>query len=436
MGNAGGGRSILKLIALLATVSLASCAGSSLEQTPLPVSSAQATMQAPQSAPGGAASEPSNDDSTDDAQAPISNPRERTAAPAEGSAAKPAVRYACAQPAAAGRRECDAILRPDAGASRASAPACNRTAPYCASDLQTAYDLTQAAKSGGKGATVAVVDAYGYPEAAGDLAVYRKNMGLPACGVSNGCLRIVNQSGRANGLPKFNADSNDDWRAEAALDLDMISATCPNCKIILVQTNSNKSSDLSIGNNAAAALGALTIVNSYGGKEENASAAGYRQSARAVIASAGAGPGSRGPCAYAAVVCVGGTSLLPTSSGRGWIERAWGNGGGCSALVTKPKWQHAKSCKTRAVVDISAVADPATGVAVYQSPAGWQEMGGTGIGTAIVAALFALGPASARANAPLWIWRHGPTSAYHHVAGSSGYDAATGWGTPNGTGGF
>jgi hypothetical protein len=74
-------------------------------------------------------------------------------------------------------------------------------------------------------------------------------------------------------------------------------------------------------------------------------------------------------------------------------------------------------------------------VAVYESAdGGWQQMGGTGTGAAIVAALFALGPSSARANAAQWIWRHG--AAYRRVNGRPGYDLATGWGTPNGIEGF
>jgi hypothetical protein len=410
------------------------CVGSSLEQTPLPVEP-QTASQTPTSVSPPADASP---DAALDDDAPVSRRDEPSAAPTRLSAATTvAVRNACRQPALAGHRACDAIVRVDAGGSLAIG-SCNRTAPYCASALQAAYGLAQAARSGGKGAIVGIVVAYGYSKAASDLAVYRKTMGLPSCGTSNGCLRIVNQSGRARELPKPNADSSDDWRAEAALDLDMISAICPNCKIVLVQANSNKSSDLAAGVNAAVASGAIAVGNSYSAKEENGSDAAYRHPGRAIIASAGnGGAESRAPCSYAAVVCVGGTTLLAGSAGRGWNERAWRDGGsGCSAYVAKPSWQHVKVCRTRAEVDVSAVADPATGVAVYESPGGWQAMGGTSVGTAIVAALFALGPSAGRANPPQWIWRHGGGSAYHQVAAASGYDGPTGWGSPNGTGGF
>jgi hypothetical protein len=264
-------------------------------------------------------------------------------------------------------------------------------------------------------------------------------MGLTTCGVSNGCLKIVNQSGHTGPLPKPSSDSSDDWRAEEALDLDVVSAICPNCKIVLVEANSNRNADLATSVNAAVSLGAVAVVNSYSGREDGSGYGAYQRAGRAITASAGYGTGASAPCSFGGVVCVGGTSLFAGSAPRGWAERSWsGAAGGCSAYVAKPSWQHLKSCKSRSTVDLSAVADPATGVAVYDSESGgWQEMGGTGVGAAIVAALFALGPNSARSNAPQWIWRHAGSGAYHHVGnGKSGYDGATGWGTPNGVGGF
>lgn len=429
----------MRLFALILAVSLAGCMSSSLEQTPLPVE------QPPSTTAQGPVSHASTDDEASDAtaddEAPVSETGKPSAAPTQRTSTNKTaeIRYACLQPAASGHRECDAIVQTGAPAPRVSrGGGCNKTIPYCASDLQSAYGLAQAARSGGKGAIVGIVDAYGYPSAASDLAVYRKSMGLSSCG--SGCLRIVNQRGRASQLPKPNADSRDDWRLEQALDLDMVSAICPNCRIVLVQANTNKNADLDAAVNAAAALGASAIVNSYGGKEENGRDAAYQHAGRAITAGAGdGGLGARTPCSYSTVVCVGGTSLVASSSGRGWTERVWrDSGSGCSVYVAKPAWQHVKGCKMRSEVDVSVVADPATGVAVYESAAGgWQQMGGTGVGSAIVAALFALGSSAARANAPQWIWRHSVSGAYHHVgSASSGYDASGGWGTPNGVGGF
>ncbi len=407
---------------------------SSLQQTPLPIEQpSTATAQGPASR---ASPDETSDASADD-QASASETGEPSTPPTQPSKTKTAgARSACAHPAPDGRRECDAIVQ-SAAPRVARGGSCNRTVPYCASDLQSAYGLTQAARNGGKGSIVGIVDAYGYPGAASDLAVYRRTMGLPSCGA--GCLKIVNQSGRASQLPKPNADPRDDWQLEEALDLDMVSAICPNCRIVLVQANSNKNADLAAAVNAAAALGASAIGNSYSGREENTRDSAYQHAGRAITASAGnGGSGPRAPCSYAAIVCVGGTSLVVASSGRGWTERAWRDtGSGCSSYVAKPAWQHIKTCKTRSEVDVSAVADPGTGVAVYESASGgWQQMGGTGVGAAIVAAVFALGPRGGRVNAPQWIWRHGNGGAYHRVSGSSGYDASTGWGTPNGIGGF
>jgi len=442
MGYTQRSRRILRALAIVAIVAIAGCTGGSMEQSPLPVepqTAAPASHAAQSDAPDASPDAPDpGEDASGDA-APVSGTHVPSAAPSLRSSSAPkGPRYACRQPALAGRRACDAIV---AGATvQRSASGCDRSVPYCASDLQAAYGLSQAARNGGKGATLAIVDAYGYPSAANDLAVYRRSMGLADCAPASGCLKVVNQRGRANPLPKANADSADDWRAEEALDLGMVSAICPNCRIVLVQANTNKSSDLAASANTAAALGAIAIVNAYGGKEESGSGSAYRHSGVAITASAGGdGGGPRTPCSYSGVVCVGGTSLSATASGRGWSERGWRSAAsGCSALVAKPSWQHASRCKTRAFPDLSAVADPASGVAVYESPGGgWLQMGGTSAGSAIVAALFALGPAVSRTNAPQWIWRRGASGAYHRAADAkNGYDGTTGWGTPNGTGGF
>jgi hypothetical protein len=222
----------------------------------------------------------------------------------------------------------------------------------------------------------------------------------------------------------------------------MLSAICPKCSILLVETNGDKSADLAAGVNAAAARGALAIANPYSGAEENATDRAYNHPRRAIVASAGnAGIGAVQPCSYASVVCVGGTSLLPA-----WQARAWSaTGSGCSADVAKPQWQRDSGCAMRSEADIAAVADPQTGVAFYESPGGWQEAGGASVGTSIITALFALAPSAARVNAPRWIWQHGGSSLYRDVTEGSngecaayylchagkGYDGPTGWGTPS-----
>jgi len=381
---------MLSLIAAIAVAGLAGCASSGLQGMAVPSQPSDEQAPASNASPDQSDAADSSDDTAPVSEAPkaASTPRQRTASSAPNkptNAASPtastqtASRYVCRHPAQSGRRECDAIVVAHVS------PSCDRTAPYCASDLQAAYGLVRAARTNGKGVTVAIVDAYGYPGLSSDVGVYRKRMGLPQCSAANHCLRVVNQLGRATPLPKPNGDSADDWRPQQALDLDMVSALCPNCRIVLVQANSNKDADLGAGVNAAAALGAVAIVNSYGGNEANGADSAYRRGRRAIAASAGNdGLGAKLPCMYAEVICVGGTTLR--AAGGSWTEEAWHKTPGSA---------------------IAAVADPKTGVAFYESAGGgWQQAGGNGVSTPIVAALFALGPSSARTNAPAWISHH------------------------------
>jgi hypothetical protein len=416
---------VLSLVAAIGLVAIAACAGG-MQQTPLPGVESQPAAQAPAPATSSDASDASDASDGSGDEVPVSEvkpsahnlPAPQSAHPPAHPVAQASFRSVCRPSQSPDRRECDALVRAQPRAS------CAKTTPYCASDIQAAYGLTQAAKTRGKGLVVAVVDAYGYPNAASDLAVYRKSMGLPACSAANGCLKVVNERGRVSPLPKPNADSTDDWRPEEALDLQMVSAICPNCKLLLVEANTNKNGDLGAGVNAAAALGAVAISNSYGGAEMNAADSSYAHRGRAITASAGdAGAGPRQPCSYAGVVCVGGTTLLAPAGGRGWRERAWRKAGsGCSEFVAKPTWQRLRGCTTRSEPDVSAVAEPASGVAFYESAGGgWQQAGGTSVATPIVAAMFALASSAARANAPQWIWRHGGSPSYRDIVSGGGF---------------
>ena len=403
----------LGAVAAVAAMAWCACSGG-LQQTPLPGIGSQPAAQPPAASAQPEASD-SSDDSSDEppvssAKAPASSAKASQAPskPSRSSAqsARPAQQAAfhavCPQDGSPSRRQCSSVVRVQPRRS------CTRSAPYCASELQSAYGAATAARSRGRGELVAIVDAYGYAGAASDLAVYRKSMGLPACTLASGCLKIVNQNAHASPLPKPNNGSSDDWRAEQAVDVQMVSALCPNCKLLLVQANSDKNSDLAAGVNAAAALGAAAISNSYDGGEGAASDAAYSHAGRAITASAGDDGIPRQPCSFTGVVCVGGTTLTAAPAG-GWIERAWhSSGSACSALVAKPVWQRARGCAMRSVADTAALADPSTGVAFFESAGGgWQEAGGTGVAAPIVAALFALEPSAARTNAPAWLWRHG-----------------------------
>lgn len=158
-----------------------------------------------------------------------------------------------------GTYHCYALMRTDVAYIQPAAT----PSGFGPSDLASAYKLNT---SLGAGMTIAVVDAYNYPNAESDLAKYRSQYGLPACTTASGCLKIINQNGATSPLPA-NAPSGDDWTVEAALDLDLASAACPNCKLILVEAQDDQSDGLYIGNNAAAAAGANVVSNSWGGSE-------------------------------------------------------------------------------------------------------------------------------------------------------------------------
>src|SRR5262249_21977320 len=132
-------------------------------------------------------------------------------------------------------------------------------------DLASAYKLNSAQTST---ATIAIVDAFNYPNAESDLATYRSQFGLPPCTKANGCLTIVNQTGATSPLPG-NAPSGDDWTVEAALDLDMASAACPSCKILLVLAQDDQGNGLFVGQNAAAAKASVVAISdSWGGPSD------------------------------------------------------------------------------------------------------------------------------------------------------------------------
>ncbi len=326
-------------------------------------------------------------------------------------------------------------------------------AGYGPAQLQSAYALPSS--TNGAGQTVAIVDAYDDPNAEADLGVYRAQYGLPACTTANGCFKKVNQSGVQGSYPAKNGG----WAEEESLDLDMVSANCPNCHIILVEANSATNANLGASVNEAISLGANVVSNSYGGSESGATNSNYNHPGHIITASAGdSGTGAEQPCSYSTVVCVGGTTLNTASNSRGWSETAWADSGsGCSAYVTKPSWQTDKGCTNRSEADTSAVANPNTGVAVYDSYAyegyeGWLVFGGTSVASPLIASVYALAGNAASENYAQSIWAAGGTSSLNDVTSGSngkcsknyqyicnagvGYDGPTGWGTPNGVGAF
>jgi hypothetical protein len=316
---------------------------------------------------------------------------------------------------------------------------------YGPADIQAAYAIPPHL---GTGRTIAIVDAYDDPNAEADLAAYRAQYGLPPCTTANGCFRKVNEHGAAAPLP----DPDPGWGLEISLDLDAVSAACPDCHILLVEADGSNLSDLLTGVLAADANHVDAISNSYGSRgefsgEQQGEPYLHALHAPALFATGDYGYGNGAiliggisyPAASRYTVAVGGTSLMRDTSARGWTESAWdGATSGCSAYIHKPSWQRDDLCDLRTVADLSADADPATGLAVYDTfgYTGWLQVGGTSLATPIVASVYTTDLRD--------LYRH-PEELYDVTSGSNGtncsgtylctavpgYDGPTGLGTPN-----
>ncbi|MGI8576602.1 MAG: hypothetical protein ACR2KG_01520 [Nocardioidaceae bacterium] len=318
-------------------------------------------------------------------------------------------------------------------------------AAFSPSDIQSAYKLTGLHSNG---RTVAIVDAYGYSRLASDLATYRSNYGLPPCTVASGCLKIRDQNGGTNYPP-----NNSGWDLEQALDVDAVSAACPDCKILMVQANSPTFANLGTAvNTAAAQPGVVAISNSYGGGDST-NKSYYNHKNIAITASTGdsGNQGGSYPADDTHVVAVGGTSLYRGGGGsRGFHETAWnGAGSGCSNYNSAPKYQHTvnTSCGSKdATADVSAAADPGNGGLNIYGPNGWEQVGGTSESSPLIAAVYALSGNTAGypGRYPYQNTSHlfDVTSGSNGSCGSPlctagpGWDGPTGLGTPNGASAF
>jgi hypothetical protein len=368
------------------------------------------------------------------------------------AAAAPAgVRALCAAPAP-GEGTCAVVSATRSGAKPAAGAA--TPAGYSASSLRSAY---AAPTTLGLPETVAVVTAYDDPHAESDMGTYRTQYSIPACTTANGCFKKVDQTGGSTYPPAAAG-----WSAADAESLDMISAICPNCHIILVEANSSQVSDFGAAENEAATLGADAIDNDWqtpegtlGSGETGYDAQYFDHPGVAITAPAGdTGYGVDYPAASQYVTAVGGTTLTKnTSASRGWAETAWAStGSGCSAYEPKPWWQRDTGCSGRTLNDLSAVADPNTPVAFYDTPTlgGWNaNSGGTAVAAAVIAGMYALGGTPAPGSYPSSYPYLHPGSFYAVTSGSngtcspaylctagSGYNGPAGAGTPDAAAGF
>jgi len=309
--------------------------------------------------------------------------------------------------------------------------------------------------SKGAGRTVAIVDAFDNPNAEKDLATFRSVYKLPACTTANGCFRKLNQrGGRTAPVPDAG------WGVEIALDLQAVSAACPLCKILLVEADSSLTNDLGAAVNRAVALGAKIVSNSYGGLEYNGVLALGKKyfshpGVAMVVSSGDSGfTSAEFPASWGGVIAVGGTTVSKTATG--WKHSAWiGAGSGCSAWVAKPSWQKDPNCLMRTTSDVSALADPNTGFAVYDTygldqfglKPGWLVVGGTSLAAPLIAGMIGLAGNAGSLSTAKYIYDH--RSGLRDVVGGNnvifmdcggdylctalkGYDGPTGLGTPKG----
>jgi hypothetical protein len=318
---------------------------------------------------------------------------------------------------------------------------------FAPSDLRSAYAVTGV---GSPSTIIAIVDAYGYPNAEADLGTYRAKYGLPACTTANGCFGKYNESGLKTTYPATNVG----WAQETSLDLDMASAMCPSCKIILIEANTSAYSDLANAENVAVRLGAHVVSNSYGGSEPGTQfyESAYNHPGVAITASTGdSGYGAQFPATSPHVTAVGGTALSRASNARGWTETAWAKGGsGCSTVYGKPSWQTNPLCTMRMEADVAAVASPSTGVAVYgptsATASAWLVFGGTSVAAPLVAGIYGVNGGSVNygdnpysvtgALNDVTSGTNGTCGGTYFCTAIVGYDGPTGLGTPKGSTAF
>lgn len=390
----------------------------------------------------------------------------------------------CADPSQAGQVRCFAYVFNNASTSTPSATG------LTPANFQSYYGITSNSANAGSGVTVAVVDAYDAPNIAADMARYRSTYGL-----STGNLSVICQQG--TGVNIFTAGTTpciphcgtgstqtgcsaaaisaanslrSAWAQEIALDVEMVSAICPNCSILVVEAASSAGTDLGIAALYAANIaGAPYISNSYGGPESaqvlSLESSYYAPAAtKAMLFAAtgdkGFGGGRSYPATSPSVVAVGGTTLTPAVTAMsGFNETSWsGSGDGCSAYFTKVTFQSISLCgSARSVADVSA--DAGYGINVCNSGIGsatstcWSTVGGTSAATPIIASMYALANgtagvlssanASPPAQATLYTRPDALTDIYKGSDNGScgsicdplaGYDGVTGVGSPHGLG--
>ncbi|MES1227532.1 MAG: hypothetical protein ABUL72_02615, partial [Armatimonadota bacterium] len=275
--------------------------------------------------------------------------------------------------------------------------------------VRSAYGVPSSGGSGG----IAIVDAYHYPTALNDFNVFSNQYSLPtetstsATSSSNTHFQVVYASGSQPA-------TDTGWAQEAALDIEWAHAMAPGAKVYLVEAASSAYTDMMAAVNVAKTLpGVKQVSMSFGGTEASSLYTSYNntflQNGVAFFASGGDTGGQRSfPALSVNCVAVGGTSLH--MSGTTYTsEAAWsGTGCGLSSFQSRPSFQSGVTSVVgtkRGGDDIAAIADPNTGVSVYDITAsgglvGWLVFGGTSVACPVVAGIAnASGAVRASSNA-------------------------------------
>jgi subtilase family serine protease len=379
---------------------------------------------------------------------------------AAAAAASPGVHYknVCGISRSSTYAECFALVRTDAKGNALVSPTVSGYGP---AQFHSGYNLPTTVV--GKH-VIAIVDAFANPNVLANLNTYNAQFGLPAtpkCSKTHktACLAVRNQNGQKTPLPAGDTG----WGLEIALDVQVAHAICQNCRINLYEANSNSFANLATAVNTAAAQGAEAISNSYGAYlNDCGTQPAYNHPKVAVTVSAGdSGFGVACPANQNTVVSIGGTTLNLNNDGSYNSESVWnGTGSGCSTVISAQSFQTSASnwaaigCGTkRGMTDVSAVADPATGAAVYDTYGygGWLVVGGTSLSSPLIAGVYALAQNVSTWNYPAQSVYLAPGSLHDVTTGANGnscsthplqchagvgYDLPTGIGTPNGLGGF
>jgi subtilase family serine protease len=324
--------------------------------------------------------------------------------------------------------------------------------PFGPSVIQQIYRFDQVANQGA-GQVIALIDAYDDPNAESDLGVFNTLWNLPACTTANGCFTKIYATGTA-------PPEDSGWALEISLDTQWAHAMAPLAKILLVEAASDADTDLFHASDVAVQMGATVVSMSFTGPEftnEVFEDLHFVTPGVTFVAASGDGGNFGGvgyPAASPFVVGVGGTTLVLNATGGYGYETAWDDSaGGVSAVEREPSYQTGvQTTGGRGVPDVAYDADPATGVAVYDSvpmggQAGWYQVGGTSMGTPQWSALFAIANSlrvaagkQVLSKLPFGLYRK--SSDYHDILlgtngecgaicdATSGYDFVTGMGTP------